>query len=183
VSLTEQHVVVLVTGISAAGKTTVSELLARRFDRAVHVRGDVFRRMVVAGRADMTADPSPEALRQLRLRYALGAATSDAYFGEGFSVVVQDIVLGPMVQDYVAMIESRPLCVVTLAQRLDAVAVREASRDKVAYRPGFESIAALDEALRRDTPRIGLWLDTSEQTPDETVDEVVARAWEEARVT
>jgi hypothetical protein len=25
------------------------------------------------------------------------------------------------------------------------------------------------------TPRIGLWLDTSEQTPDETVAEIVAR--------
>ena len=172
---------VLVTGISAAGKTTVSDLLARRFDRAVHVKSDVFRRMVVAGRAEMAADPSPEALRQLRLRYALGASTSDAYFNDGFSVVVQDVVLGPMLHDYVAMIESRPLCVVTLAPRPDVVAVREASRGKTAYRPGFDSIAALDEALRR-TPRIGMWLDTSEQTPDETADEIVARAWEEARV-
>jgi hypothetical protein len=59
-----------------------------------------------------------------------------------------------MVQDYVAMIESRWLCVVTLAPRPDAVAVREGSRAKVAYRPGFDPIAALEEALRRDTPRI-----------------------------
>jgi chloramphenicol 3-O-phosphotransferase len=183
VALTEQHVVVLVTGISAAGKSTVSELLARRFDRAVHVKGDTFRRMVVAGRAEMTADPSPEAWRQLRLRYALGAATCDAYFDAGFSVVVQDVVLGAMLEDYVAMIESRPLCVVTLAPRPDVVAAREASRAKTAYRSGFDTIAALDRALRRDTPRIGIWLDTSEQTPDETVDEVVARAWSEARVT
>ncbi len=182
-SLTERHVVVLVTGISAAGKTTVSDRLARRFDQAVHVKGDVFRRMVVTGRVEMSADPSAEALRQLRLRYALGAATADAYFEEGFSVVVQDVVLGPMVHDYVAMIESRPLCVVTLAPRADVVAAREASRVKTAYRPGFDSVAALDESLRRGVLRIGLWLDTSEQTPDQTVDEVVARAWEEARVT
>jgi len=182
VVLTDRHVVVLVTGISAAGKTTVSDLLAKRFDRAVHIKGDVFRRMVVAGRHEMTADPSPEALRQLRLRYALGATASDAYFGAGFSVVVQDVVLGPMVHDYVAMIKSRPLCVITLAPRPDVVAAREASRAKTAYRPGFDSIAALDEALRRGTPRIGMWLDTSDLTPDETVDEVVARAWDEARV-
>jgi len=43
--------------------------------RSVHVRGDLFRRMVVNGRADMTPDPSAEAVRQLRLRYRLTAAT------------------------------------------------------------------------------------------------------------
>jgi len=178
--LTERHVVVLVTGISAAGKSTISDLLARRFDRGVHVNGDVFRRMVVAGRSEMTSDASPEALRQLRVRYALGAATADAYFNAGFSVVVQDVVIGPMLQDYVEMIESRPLRVVTLAPRRAVVAVREAARAKTAYAPGFDGIAALDDALRRDTPRIGLWLDTSEQTPQETVDEIIARAWDEA---
>ncbi|WP_399478167.1 hypothetical protein [Streptomyces sp. TRM68367] len=27
----------------------------------------------------------------------------------------------------------------------------------------------LDRILREETPRVGLWLDTSEQTPDQTV--------------
>src|SRR4051794_19528143 len=54
--------VVLITGISAAGKSTVAELLAQRFERGVHVKGDVFRRMVVSGREPMTADPSDEAV-------------------------------------------------------------------------------------------------------------------------
>ena len=181
-SLTDSRVVVLVTGISAAGKSTVGDLLAKRFDRAVHVKGDVFRRMVVAGRAEMTSDPSPEAWRQLRLRYSLGAATCDAYFNAGFSVVVQDVIIGSILQDYVDMIGSRPLCVVTLAPRADVVAARETSRAKSAYRPAFGGIAELDGMLRRETPRMGLWLDTSEHTPDQTVDEIVTRAWDEARV-
>ena len=181
--LTEQHVVVLVTGISAAGKSTVSDLLATRFERGVHVKGDIFRRMVVAGRAEMTSEPVTEAWRQLRLRYALGAATCDAYFRAGFSVVLQDVVIGEVLRDYVAMIESRPLCVVALAPRPDVVAQREASRPKRAYRSGIDTIAALDRALRRDTPKLGMWLDTSEQTPDETVEAIVARAWDEARVS
>ena len=174
---------VLVTGISAAGKSTVSELLAKRFDRGVHLRGDVFRRMVVAGRAEMTSDPTPRARAQLQLRYMLGAATADAYFDAGFSVVLQDIVIGPKLGEYLAMIKSRPLCVVTLAPRPDVVAAREASRSKSAYRPGFETITALDNALRFETPRIGLWLDTSEQTPDASVNEIAARAWDEGRIT
>ncbi|WP_334609849.1 AAA family ATPase [Micromonospora sp. CPCC 205546] len=66
--------VVLISGIMAAGKSTVAEALARRLPRAVHLRGDVFRRMVVSGRAEMTAEPSAEAWRQLRLRYDLAAS-------------------------------------------------------------------------------------------------------------
>lgn len=167
--------VVLLTGISAAGKSTVAEALARRFDRGVHVRGDAFRRMVVAGREEMGGDPSPEAWRQLRLRYRLGAATADTYHEAGFAVVVQDVVLGPVLVDYVAAIRSRPLVVVVLAPRPEVVAEREAGRAKDAYGAGRLDAAALDRGLRDDTPRLGLWLDTSDQSPDETVDEIVAR--------
>ena len=58
--------VFLVTGIPAAGKSTVADELARRFGRSVHVRGDVFRRMVVSGRVAMSPNPVPEAWAQLR---------------------------------------------------------------------------------------------------------------------
>jgi chloramphenicol 3-O-phosphotransferase len=174
--------VALVTGISASGKSTVAELLARRFDRGVHVRGDMFRRMIVAGREEMgSASPSEEAMRQLRLRYRLGAMAADVYFAAGFSVVVQDIVLGPMLQAYVDLLASRPLHVVVLAPRADVVAAREAARPKTAYRPGLLGADHLDAALRNETPRLGLWLDTSDQTPEETVDLIVHR-WDAARV-
>ena len=57
--------VIVITGAMAAGKSTVAELLARRLPRSVHIRGDVFRKMVVNGRADMTPQPDPEAIAQL----------------------------------------------------------------------------------------------------------------------
>jgi hypothetical protein len=40
----------------------------------------------------------------------------------------------------------------------------------------------LDAYLRRETPRIGLWLDTSQQILDQTVDELLGRVWVEGRV-
>lgn len=49
--------ILLITGIQAAGKSTVAQLLAERLPRSVHVRGDLFRRMVINGRADMTPSP------------------------------------------------------------------------------------------------------------------------------
>jgi dephospho-CoA kinase len=127
-SLLDDRAMVLITGIPAAGKSTVADRLARRFPCGVHVRGDVFRRMVVAGRQEMTATPSDEALRQLRLRYRLSAHTADAYHEAGFSVVVQDVVIGPLLAAYVDAIRSRPLVVVVLAPRSDVVASREAAR-------------------------------------------------------
>lgn len=42
----ETPTIVLITEIMAAGKSTVAELLARRLPRSVHLRGDLFRRMV-----------------------------------------------------------------------------------------------------------------------------------------
>jgi hypothetical protein len=61
----------------------------------------------------------------------------------------------------------------------EVVERREAERSKKGYDPW--TIADLDDALRSRTPRIGLWLDTSEQTPDATIDELLLRV-EEARV-
>jgi len=164
----------LVTGISAAGKSTVSQLLAEQFDRGVHVRGDVFRRMVVSGREEMSMAPSDEAIDQLRLRYRLGASTADAYAVAGFTVVVQDVILGHHLRDYVDRIRTRPLHVVVLAPSIEAVTAREKGRAKTAYR-GADTPEALDHALRHETPAIGLWLDTSDQTPAETVVEILQR--------
>ncbi len=164
----------LVTGASAAGKSTVGQLLAERFDRGVHVRGDVFRRMVVSGRDEMSMAPSDEAVDQLRLRYKLAAMTADVYATAGFDVVVQDVVLAHHLREHIERIRTRPLHVVVLAPRVEVLAAREAARPKTAYR-GSDTPAAMDAALREETPRLGLWLDTSDQTPEETVDEILRR--------
>jgi chloramphenicol 3-O-phosphotransferase len=170
----------LVTGIQAAGKSSVAQALAERLPgRTVHVHGDQFRRWIVAGRAEMTPDAGPEAVRQLRLRHLLTARTCDTYAEAGFTVVAQDVVLGDALPALVAAIRTRPLHVVVLAPRPDAVADREARRGKTAYGPW--TVAALDRALHDETPRLGLWLDTSELTVADTVEEIVRRA-EESRV-
>jgi chloramphenicol 3-O-phosphotransferase len=169
--------VYLVTGIQAAGKSSVAQALAEQLPgRTVHVHGDQFRRWVVRGRADMTPDAGPEAVRQLRLRHLLTARTCDTYADEGFTVVAQDVVLGEELPGMVAAIRTRPLHVVVLAPRSEAVAAREAQRGKQAY--GSWTINVLDQALRAETPRLGLWLDTSELSVAETVEVILRRGVE-----
>jgi chloramphenicol 3-O-phosphotransferase len=175
-----EQAIVLITGIQAAGKSTIAQLLAERLPRSVHVRGDLFRRMIINGRVDMTPDPSEEALRQLRLRYRLAAVTCDEYFTAGFTVIAQDVILGTHLTEMINLIQQRPLLVVVLAPRPETIAAREAGRGKNAY--SRWTIELLDQGLRNQTPHHGLWLDTSDQTPDDTVNEILARAWTEARI-
>lgn len=163
--------VVLVTGIMAAGKSTVAQLLAEQLPRAVHVRGDVFRRMVVSGRADVEPDLSDESVAQLQLRYRLSALVADEYADAGFTAVVQDIALGDDLPAWVAMFRHPPQ-VVVLAPSAAAVRAREDARAKTGY--GTWTVEDLDVGLRVGTPRLGLWLDTSDQTPAETVDAIRA---------
>lgn len=116
--------VVLVTGVMAAGKSTVAQALAERLPRAAHVRGDVFRRMIVTGREEyLPGASSAEAVAQLRLRYRLSAATADAYAEAGFTAVVQDVVLGEELAAYVRLVRSRPLdnSALTPAETVDAI--------------------------------------------------------------
>ncbi len=137
--------------------------------------------MVVSGYVSMDVDDKPDAHSDLDLRYRITAAAADTYAGAGFTVVLQDIVIGDYLSRYVSYVKSRPLHVVVLTPRADIVAEREAARSKTAYRPGSFTVEQLDHALRTATPRIGLWLDNSDQTPDETAAEIMARR-EEARV-
>jgi AAA domain len=142
----------LITGPQAAGKTTAARLVAQRFERGVHVEGDAFLRFVVAGREPMTPDASPEALAQLRLRYTLSAHTAREYERAAFTVVVDDIVAGPLLEELAPLYER----IVVLLPREAVVAARERHAPWVYH------------LFADETPRLGMWIDNSDLTPDET---------------
>jgi GrpB-like predicted nucleotidyltransferase (UPF0157 family)/chloramphenicol 3-O-phosphotransferase len=162
----------LITGPMAAGKSTVARLLAERFGRGVYLEGDFFRRSIVGGRVEMTPDASAEAVEQLRLRYRLAAAAADAYFDAGFTVAFEDVVAGALLGEYRTMIRSRPCHVIVLMPSLEAIAAREAGRQQKGYTKW--TLEELHEGYAATTPRVGLWLDTSNQTAEETVDAILA---------
>jgi adenylylsulfate kinase-like enzyme len=61
----------LITGIMAAGKSTIAQHIAKQLPQSVHLRGDVFRRMIVNGQAAIESPISEAAMAQLRLRYQI----------------------------------------------------------------------------------------------------------------
>ena len=172
--------VIVVTGVMAAGKSTVSQLLAERFSRGVHLRGDEFRRWVVSGRVDMSPHGDPEAERQLALRHTIAAQSANVYAAAGFTVVAQDLFVGASLRPFLEQVDVRPLSLIMLAPDVSTVMQRESERVKTGY-GDLWSIRDFDRKVRSETPHIGLWLDSSQQTPDETVDELIRRL-PEARI-
>jgi len=172
---------IVITGIMAAGKSTVAQALAERFPTSAHVRGDQFRRAIVAGRHEMAPSPTAEALDQLRLRYRLAISAAETYQRAGFTTIVQDTIIGPMLEEFVSMVVSRPFSLVVLAPHPDQVDLRERQRPKTGYRTFTPH--ELDAVLRNDTPKLGYWLDSTHLTVDQTVDDILANLDGEARLS
>ena len=155
----------------ASGKSTVANLLASKLDRGVHLRGDIFRRMIVSGREEMSATPTPEAMQQLKLRYQLAVDAAKTYYKNGFSVVLQDNYYGPELLGVVDLLQGYPVRVVVLCPTVKVLEQRELSRGKTGYE-NF-SLESLYLEFMKHTPQIGFWLDTSDLTPEESVSEIL----------
>jgi len=172
--------VFLVTGIPGAGKTTVSQAMAARFDRGVHIEADALQRMIVSG-GEWPKPPAPsgEALRQISLRYKHAALLARSFYEAGFTAIIDDVALGELLQEYRGHLADVPSYLVVLAPRVDVVRTRDAGRTKNV----FDMWGYLDGVLRETMLGVGMWLDTSEMTVEETVEEILRRVAGEGRFT
>lgn len=173
-----EKAIYIITGVMASGKSTIAEALAGRMEKCVHLRGDIFRKMIITGREEMTENPSKEALRQLDMRYSITAKAAIEYYLNGFSVVVQDNFLGEKLSYFAELLNQYPTYIIVLNPDIKTIEQRELNRGKTGY--GGFSVESLYEIFMKETPRIGLWLDTSDLTVEETVNEILRRADNEA---
>ena len=131
--------------------------------------------IVAGGRWPKRRSMSAEAARQLRLRLRHACLLARSFVEAGFSAVVDDIVIGRRVDDLLEELCGHRFIFVMLAPRPEVIEHRERGRGTRLW----EAWGWMDEEVRTGTPRLGLWLDTSDQSVDETVDEILRRAWTE----
>ncbi len=174
-----EKAIYVITGVMASGKSTVAEALAKSLEKCVHLRGDVFRKMIVTGREEMCEYPSKEALHQLDMRYSITAKVAIEYYNNGFSVVVQDNFLGEKLLYFIELLKQYPAYVIVLNPDIKSIEQREQKRDKKGY-VGF-TVESLYNIFIEETPKIGLWLDTTNMSIEETVNEILTRADNEAK--
>jgi hypothetical protein len=166
------RIVALISGVQASGKSTIAHALAARLEGVV-VEGDDM--------GGVRGDGEPEELARLReTRYRKGASACDAAFDAGRSVVHCDSVWGDAFVQYPKWLESRPLLRVMLVPSINAVVERVRLRG-FGYDYWRKKGLSLEEGVRDftssvlATPRVGLWIDSSRQTPQDTVDEIITK--------
>lgn len=162
--------VLIVTGAMAAGKSTLAQALAERLGRAVHLRGDVFRKMIVSGRA--VPGEGEEGVAQLKMRYDLAVLAAARYANGGFNVVYQDVVLGEDLLEAVRRLKRWRPGVVVLNPPAGVLAQRDRDRAKTGY-GGPWSAEAFAQMVAQ-TPRLGLWIDNAEVSVEATADAILA---------
>lgn len=184
-ALDERHAIFVISGTQGAGKTTVSSLLARRFRRGVHVEADALQKMIVSGRKwpvasqiSINNEVEGEAALQLRLRQQNMCLLGRSFYEAGFTVVLDDIIVGGRLTELRGDLADVDFMFVMLTPSFEVVRERERQRGTELWREW----EWLTELIERTDDRIGLWLDSSTQTADETVDEIMRRAWDEALV-
>jgi hypothetical protein len=69
------------------------------------------------------------------------------------------------------MLTGYPVRIIILCPNLETVKNREKTRGKVGY-TGFTAEALYADFMEK-TPRVGFWLDTSEQTPEQSVEDIL----------
>lgn len=147
---------------------------------------DTLQKMIVAGAewpvASQTTINTPdfggEAVRQLRLRMHNMCLLARSFFEAGFTVVLDDIVVGGRIDDLRSDLAGMDFMFVMLTPNIAIVRDRERQRGTALWREW----EWLTEEVLDAAPGIGLWLDTSDQSAEETVDEIMRRAWDEALV-
>ncbi len=170
--------IIVIAGLPGAGKSNLSRRLAEHFDAAAHVEADRLQDLIVSGAVHGDVNGiSDEAARQIRLRLHHAVLLARSFREAGFTAIVDDIITGPRFDHLRDELGDTPFSFVMLLRDLEVM--KESWR--AIGSPFVDSFDWIDDEIRHHTPRVGLWLETTGRSEDETFAELVTRL-DEARV-
>jgi len=163
----------VISGLPGVGKSTTARLVASRLDQAAHIEADRLQQMIVAGGVwpDGSEAISEEASAQLALRLHNACLLARSFLGAGFTPVVDDIVIADRLVQLLTELNGLPVRYVMLAPPFHHVRQRWIDMGS----PFTDAWSWIDDEIRLRTKRIGLWIDTTDLTPEQTADQILTR--------
>ena len=166
--------IVLINGPAAAGKSTVSELLAQHFDRSAVVHVDTIRQFLRKGKVDLRKeDKMREGQRQLDLSTKIASSVANNLLDGGFTVIIDDVVSSKGRLDlYLTCLAARPE-VFLLLPSLEVLLKRDLGR--ASSEQMKEKVAELHAAFSQRRNEESRWnvIDSSSHAPEETARQVL----------
>ncbi|WP_341955435.1 AAA family ATPase [Microbacterium sp. LWH13-1.2] len=165
---------IIVTGMPGAGKSTVTELIAKSLPRAARLSGDEVSGMIRSGRVWALGSPRDEAERQIQLMLRNVAALANNMTAARFTAVV-DVVLESPAE--LATLTDALECtwdLIVLAPGAEACRARNAARN-IGDRWDFTGYDRLDVKMRESFSDNSHWIDTSNHTAEESAADVLRR--------
>jgi adenylylsulfate kinase-like enzyme len=160
----------LVTGPAGSGKTTVSNLLAKAFEKSAVIEVDTLRHMVKGG----LVKPWPyseEVARQTALGVKNACDMARNCISEGFVVFIDDVVGITNLDLYYRYLEGIPFKTFLLLPSKETVRERDAKREVKTM--GGRALELHDQFSEKATK--GKWqiIDSSNQSAQQTCEEIL----------
>ena len=165
----------LITGIPGSGKSTVARRLGAGMDRAVHIEGDrLLDDWVISGKALPGGEgPADEVDRQIKLCIKNQCLLAKSYSEAGFVPLMDFVVPGRSDLDvYLGHLRDHTLYLVVLAPQVSVALFRDEERNEKTIGAKW---AHFDSQMRTELRDVGLWVDTSELSLDDTIRVVLER--------
>ena len=165
----------IITGAPAAGKSTISQLVAAGLARSARLNGDFVHELIVSGFVWGLGEPPDEAARQARLTRKNLCALAANFADAGFTPIIDTLIPDREGLDYfLEALRPRRVLLVVLTPTIEVHHYRNTIRepDEQFFFEDYETLTA----NMRGFGTVGWWFDTSALTPDDTATQIIANA-------
>ena len=166
--------IIFITGVPGSGKSSVSEELCKKFEKAVHIQVDQLRQLVKAGYAS-PANWTEETEKQYKLARKNASDLARNFIDNGFTVIIDDIVRQKWVSEWKSHFDGIDVNFVLLQPTIEVAKLR--NQERIKWTVGEDIIDYLYDKLSKENTEDKSWIiiNTSNHTIKETVDEVFAK--------